>query len=160
MILNVVYDFVQYLPTRFGVMLRSALVSRLVLYCGKNLAVRQGVTIHIPQNLILGSNVEIMDLCQINCRGRVVIQDNVLIASRVVILSGNHEINMGIVQRDSYKTYLTVVQNGAWIGTGAIILPGRTIGMHAIVGAGSVVTKDVPAGEVWAGNPARKIRTA
>lgn len=49
----------------------------------------------------------------------------------------------------------TVVETGASIGANATILPGVTIGAHAMVGAGSVVTKDIPAGQLWVGNPAR-----
>ncbi len=51
----------------------------------------------------------------------------------------------------------TLVRQGASIGAGAVILPGITIGEGAIIGAGAVVTRDVPAGETWAGNPARKL---
>lgn len=51
----------------------------------------------------------------------------------------------------------TVVERGASIGAGAIILPGVRIGAGALIGAGAIVTKDVPAGETWVGNPARKL---
>lgn len=51
----------------------------------------------------------------------------------------------------------TVVERGASIGAGAIVLPGVRIGAGALIGAGAVVTKDVPAGETWVGNPARKL---
>jgi UDP-2-acetamido-3-amino-2,3-dideoxy-glucuronate N-acetyltransferase len=51
----------------------------------------------------------------------------------------------------------TVVERGASIGAGAILLPGVRIGAGALIGAGAVVTKDVPAGETWVGNPARPL---
>lgn len=51
-----------------------------------------------------------------------------------------------------------VIEEGAFIGAGTIVLKGVTIGARAVIGAGSVVTKDVPAGEIWAGNPAVKVR--
>ena len=51
----------------------------------------------------------------------------------------------------------TLVCRGASIGAGAVILPGLTVGEGATIGAGAVVTRDVPAGETWAGNPARKL---
>jgi len=51
-----------------------------------------------------------------------------------------------------------VIGDDVWIGTRAILLPGVRVHSHSIVGAGSVVTKDIPAGEIWAGNPARFMR--
>ncbi len=53
----------------------------------------------------------------------------------------------------------TIIRRGASIGAGAVILPGVTIGAGAMIGAGAVVTKDVPAGETWAGNPARPLKS-
>ena len=50
-----------------------------------------------------------------------------------------------------------VLENNVWLGVNAVVLKGVTIGSGAIVGAGAVVTKSVPAGEIWAGIPARKI---
>ena len=56
------------------------------------------------------------------------------------------------------KNSPVVIEDGAFIGSSVIILKGVTIGRHSVIGAGSVVAKDVPAGEIWAGNPARFIR--
>jgi UDP-2-acetamido-3-amino-2,3-dideoxy-glucuronate N-acetyltransferase len=53
---------------------------------------------------------------------------------------------------------VTIIRRGASIGAGAVILPGVTIGEEAMIGAGAVVTKSVPAGETWAGNPARRLQ--
>ena len=54
------------------------------------------------------------------------------------------------------STFPTILKKGVSLGANATILPGITIGENAVVGAGSVVTKDVPAGETWYGNPAKK----
>lgn len=56
------------------------------------------------------------------------------------------------------KNSPVVIEDGAFIGSSVIILKGVTIGRHSVIGAGSVVAKDVPAGEIWAGNPARFIK--
>lgn len=58
------------------------------------------------------------------------------------------------------KTAAVVIEKGAWIGTRVVILPGVRIGSGCVVGAGSVVTKSIPAGEVWAGVPARRLDSA
>lgn len=56
------------------------------------------------------------------------------------------------------KTKPVIIKDGAFIGTDCIILKGVTIGEKSVIGAGSVVTKSVPDGEIWAGNPAKFIR--
>jgi len=56
------------------------------------------------------------------------------------------------------KGILYVIQEGAFVGASSIILKGVTIGKHSIVAAGSVVSKSIPAGEIWGGNPAKFIR--
>lgn len=56
------------------------------------------------------------------------------------------------------KNSPVVIENGVFIGSSAIILKGVTIGAHSVIGAGSVVAKNVPAGEIWAGNPARFVK--
>jgi len=61
------------------------------------------------------------------------------------------------IYEQGYKRAAVTIQSGSWIGANSIILPGVNIGRGAVVGAGSVVTKSVPAMEIWAGNPARKI---
>lgn len=56
------------------------------------------------------------------------------------------------------KTKPVIIEEGAFIGGGTIILKGVVIGRHSVVGAGSVVTRSIPPGEIWAGNPARFVR--
>lgn len=84
------------------------------------------------------------------CSG-VVLQDYVFLGPRVTFCHDNHFPSGG----KGWKS--TLVQEGARIGAGAIILAGVCIGVNAIIGAGSVVTKDVPDEETWVGNPARKM---
>jgi len=80
----------------------------------------------------------------------------------VRIVSDHHEIGtvkMRLVDAVTYPEI--VIEDGVWIGTGAIILggrKGRRIGRGAIIGAGAVITRDVPSDTIWAGNPARQIR--
>lgn len=96
------------------------------------------------------------------CEG-VTVEDEVFIGHGVNFINDNYPratTAAGTLQGDSdWQAAPTVVHRGASIGTGATILGGVQIGPRAIVGAGSVVTRDVPADTIVAGNPARIIRT-
>jgi acetyltransferase-like isoleucine patch superfamily enzyme len=86
----------------------------------------------------------------------VTIRDEVFIGPRVTFTNDKYPPSPS---KEDWKQ--TVVKKGASIGAGAVILPGVSIGRRAVVGAGSVVTKNVPDGETWVGNPAhRLIKTA
>lgn len=88
-------------------------------------------------------------------RGTVIIKDNVTITAGCYILSHSS------IERDMYPNReprtKTVIEDNVFIGVNTVILPGVTLGENSIVGAGSVVTSDVDANSVYAGNPAKKI---
>ena len=87
-------------------------------------------------------------------RGGITIGDNVQIAANVQLISNNHDP----YDRQILTCKPVVIKDGAWIGAGASIMPGVTIGKHAIVGAASVVTHDVGDCEVAVGSPAKVIK--
>lgn len=97
--------------------------------------------------------------------GKIVIEDKVLIGPGVHVYTNNHEFNNVSlpIYDQGYPTPTeddsVTLKKGCWIGAGTIILPGVTIGVNAVVGAGSVVTKDVPDFTIAAGNPAKILRT-
>ena len=95
------------------------------------------------------------------CEG-VTIEDNVFIGHGVMFLNDTYPrattLQGGLQTEADWKVERTLVKKGASIGSGATILPNITIGEDAIVGAGSVVTKDVPPNAIVAGNPARILR--
>lgn len=84
----------------------------------------------------------------------ITIQDDVFIGPNVTFTNDKYPRS----KRYPSQFQNTAIRTGASIGAGAIILGGVTIGENAMVGAGSLVTKDIPANELWVGNPARFIR--
>ena len=102
----------------------------------------------------IGNNVFINHSLTTVALGGITIEDNVQIAPGVTMLTANHDIeHMNIL-----KTAPIHIKEGAWVGARAVLLPGVTIGEHAIVGAGAVVTKDVEPYTVVGGNPAKLIK--
>jgi acetyltransferase-like isoleucine patch superfamily enzyme len=119
-----------------------------------------GAFVEIQKNAKVGKNCKISSHSFV-CEG-VVIEDNVFIGHGVTFINDPYPratTEDGALQTEAdWKVEATVIKKGASIGSGATILCNVTIGEHAIVGAGSVVTKDVPAHAIVAGNPARMLR--
>lgn len=92
-------------------------------------------------------------------KGRVLFGDNVIFGPEVIIVDYNHDFysNEMVPYSNNNKVLPVTVRQNVWVGARAIILPGVTIGEGAIIGAGSVVTKNVAARKVVAGNPSREI---
>jgi acetyltransferase-like isoleucine patch superfamily enzyme len=108
----------------------------------------------------IGNNVGISNSALI-CKEKITIADNVIIGGGCKIYDSDfHSLDFDIrmSREDIPKKAEVVIKNGAFIGGHSIILKGVTIGEKSIVGAGSVITKDIPDGEIWAGNPARYIK--
>ena len=104
--------------------------------------------------VVIGKNVYINSNALLMARGGITIEDNVMIAANAQIISNNH---------DPYDLQVltckpVLIKESAWIGAGATILPGVCIGKHAIVGAMSVVTRDVPDYAVVVGSPAKVVK--
>ena len=119
-----------------------------------------GTFVEVQKNAIIGNNCKIQSHTFI-CEG-ITIEDNVFVGHSVTFINDKYPraINTeGALQTEAdWKVEPTLVKIGATIGSGSTILGNVTIGENAIVGAGSVVTKDVPANTIVAGNPARFIK--
>ena len=124
-----------------------------------------GAFVEIQKNASVGARCKISSHTFV-CEG-VTIEDNVFIGHNVAFINDMYPRataeDGGLQTEQDWKVERTVVKKGASIGSGATILANVTIGERAIVGAGSVVTRDVPADTIVAGNPARvkrKIQTS
>lgn len=117
----------------------------------------------VKGNLTLKDNIG-MSSTAIICHDSITIGRNVLIGGNTVIYDSDfhsldfHERSQIPELLTNVKTAPVVIEDYAFIGSHSIILKGVTIGEHSIIGAGSVVSKNVPANEIWAGNPAKKIK--
>ena len=103
----------------------------------------------------LGNNVFINSNCLAMARGGITIEDDVMLAGNVQLLSNNHDE----YERQIITCEEILIKKGAWLGAGATILAGVTVGKYAIVGAGAIVTKDVPDYAVVIGAPAKVVKT-
>jgi acetyltransferase-like isoleucine patch superfamily enzyme len=123
--------------------------------------VRIGTFVEIQKGAVIGNNCKIQSHTFI-CEG-VTLEDEVFVGHGVTFTNDRFPRatnDEGLPKNDNEWTCeTTLVKRGASIGSGVTLLCGITIGERAIIGAGSVVTKDVPAGAVVAGNPARVMRT-
>ena len=108
------------------------------------------------KNISIGKDVFINSGCHFQDQGGIEIGDGALIGHNVVLATINHDLN----PKKNRKNHYAPIKIGAhvWIGSNATILPGVTIGDHAVVAAGAVVTQDVPALTVVGGVPAKVIK--
>lgn len=102
----------------------------------------------IENDVVLGDNVTVK--CGVSIWDGITIEDNVQVGPNVAFTNDKYPR----AKNSDFKLERTVIKKGASIGANATILCGLTIGENAMVGAGSVLTKDVPAGEIWYGCPA------
>ncbi len=109
------------------------------------------------ENISIGKNVFVNHACTFMDRGGITLEDNVLIGPKVNLITTNHPVNPS--ERRATISQPIVIKKGAWIGVGATILPGVTIGENSIVAAGAVVSKDVPDNSIVGGVPAKPIKS-
>lgn len=108
------------------------------------------------KNIKIGKGVFIQQMCTFMDRGGITIGNNVFIAPKVNLVTINHDFHPNR-RRTTYCKPI-VIEDNVWIGINSTILPGVRIGKNAIIGAGSVVTKDVKPNTVVGGNPAKFIK--
>ena len=102
----------------------------------------------------MGKGVMIMNNCLMMARGGITIDDGVMIAANAQLISNNHDSH----DRMILTCKPVHICKNVWIGAGATILPGVTVGDNAVVAAGAIVTKDVAPNTIVGGNPAKVIR--
>lgn len=151
-----IYEFNNLPPERFAE--GPELLKKIFGKTGKNVYVEQpfhcdyGINIEVGENFYANYNCVILDVAKVK------IGDNVMFAPNVALYTAGHPVypdtrNSGV----EYGIGITI-GNNVWLGGNVVVLPGVKIGDNAVIGAGSVVTKDVPSNVIAAGNPCRIIR--
>lgn len=110
-------------------------------------------------SIVIADRVFVGKGCEFNIRKRIEIGSDCLIASGCKFIDHDHEMTIGTgpMRGLSCPEGVITLQEDVWLGVNVVVLKGVTIGCGAVVGAGAVVTKSIPAYEIWAGIPARKI---
>jgi maltose O-acetyltransferase len=159
------YLLARYLPVsthkfgRWAQLVRRFICRRIFKYAGKKINIEKGAYFGD------GSEIEIGDYSAIgvNCQtcGPIKIGNDVMMGPDVIILTQHHKfdrLDIPMWQQSHYPSEPVVIGDDVWIGTSVIFLPGVKIGKGAIIGAGAVVTKDVPEYAIVGGNPAKVIK--
>lgn len=132
----------------------NELLDKLMPNRGNNVEIRTPITgVHLDK-VKIGNNVIVMNGSLMMASGGITIEDNTMLAANVQLISNNHDLD----NRPVITCLPIHIKKNCWIGAGATILRGVTIGENSVVGAGSVVTKDVPDNVIAAGNPAKIIK--
>lgn len=124
--------------------------------CGKRLQIGKGVIINNPGSLFLGNDCYISHYSYIQAKGKVYLEDNVIIGPMSVIASSKHIIENGVVTNKGISNPIRIGK-GTWCGGHVVISSGVTVGQGVVVGAGAVVTKDINNNEMVVGIPAKAI---
>jgi maltose O-acetyltransferase len=126
--------------------------------CGQRVFIEQGFNCDYGDKIFIGDNVFINFNCTVIDGGNLSIGDNTLLGPNVQLLTIDHDVDPTLrLERHNYAKDICI-GNNVWLAAGVTVLPGVSIGDNSVIGAASVVTKDVPANCLYAGNPARKIR--
>ena len=138
--------------------MRTAVAKRCFTKCGKNVNIEKGADFGSGSGIVIGDNSGIGVNCKV--RGPLQIGDNVMMGPEVVILTSTHNIDRVDIPMINQGSTIkpVVIGNDVWIGTRVIIMPGVKIGNGVVIGAGAVVTKDVPDYAIVGGVPAKVIK--
>lgn len=111
-----------------------------------------GRHVHFGNGVYANSNLTLVD------DGEIYVGDHVMMGPNVIICTATHPISPELRYKQAQYNLPVHIEENVWLGGGVFVMPGVTIGKNAVIGAGSVVTKDIPANVVAAGNPCRVMR--
>lgn len=154
--LDILYDFNQTRPTETDK--RNHILKRLFAEIGEDcyieppLRANWGKFTHFGNHVYANFNLTLVD------DTHIYVGDYVMFGPNVTVVTAGHPVEPELRKKVAQFNIPVHIEQNVWIGAGAIILPGVRIGENSVIGAGSVVTKDIPANVVAVGNPCRVLR--
>jgi maltose O-acetyltransferase len=136
---------------------RAALLRRAGIEMGTGAIVEAGV-FFFGANVTLGDYCVVNHNCYLDSKDQITIGPRTGVAMGTMLFTSNHEMGDEFKRWGDYTTAPIEIGAGVWLGARVLVMPGVTIGDGCLVGAGSVVTKDLEANAIYAGVPAKKLR--
>ena len=158
-ILQYLLRWFRWSESMIGYGIRYMCVKKLSKSCGSKVLIFPGCKLHWIENMELGENISIHDFCYLDAVGGLKIGNNVRIAHNCSFITGQHRYDVAdkTIYESGYKFDKIILGDDVWLGTGAVILPGLEIGDGVVIGANSVVTKNIAPYSVVGGVPAKLI---
>jgi len=166
-IYNCILSFLELFPKAWNRFVWSPCVCKAIVQCGRDVRIGRRTQIVGREHLYIGDRVSIgtenLFLCT---RADVIIHDHVMFGPKVTVITGNHRmdipgkymIDITDEEKRPEDDQPVVFEGDNWIGANAVILKGVVVGRGAVIAAGSVVTKSIPAGAIAGGVPARVLK--
>ena len=154
--LETLYDFNQTRPREEGK--RRDLMIKIFAEVGENcyveppLQANWGIHTHLGNNVYANFNLTLVD------DTHIYIGDDVMLGPNVTLATAGHPIDPEIRKQATQFNIPITIGSNVWVGANTVVLPGVSIGENSVIGAGSIVTKDIPADVVAVGNPCRVLR--
>ncbi len=137
--------------------IRTILYRNLFKKFGHDSFILGRITVYSPENISIGTWSKINEGALLNARAEIKIGNHVHISPYAILNTGGLDLSVHYSKRNHVSKPIKI-EDGVWIGSNAIINPGVTLGQGSVVGAGAVVTSDVPEYTVVAGVPARELK--
>ncbi|MDZ4726975.1 MAG: acyltransferase [Leptospira sp.] len=151
----------KYIPGVIGFFLRYLFVKLMAKKLNGMIWIPPGVELLHLRNIIFGKNVGINVGTYINGVGSIIFEDFVMVGSNVTINSEKKIADKMYNQNNSDSKFpeQIILKEGCWLAAGTVVFPGVTVGKGSVLGANSLASKNIPDFEIYAGAPAKKIRS-
>ena len=155
--LDKVYDYNHLKPSQFKE--KAEMLKEMFAQLGEGCYIETpfyanwgGKNVHFGSNIYANYNLVLVDDCEIY------VEDHVMIGPNVVLCTATHPVEPNLRRKQAQYNLPVHIHKNVWIGANCVIMPGVTVGENTVIGAGSVVTRDIPANVVAVGSPCRVMR--